>query len=107
MREIRLVALQFVALIAVAQTVQYPTSNVYLSAGDAQAILIPPSTASTLAAFTVDNPGAAGDDLFDVLVDDPQVIISLILPNKKSTPPAPTAQNPAARKPKPAAKYPP
>lgn len=63
----------------------------YLSAGDVQAILIPAST-STLAAFTVDHPNAGGGDFFDVVVDNPQVSISLIIPNGTEVTAA-TAQN--------------
>jgi hypothetical protein len=92
MKALSVVAFQCIAIVATAQTVQYATRNVYLSAGDAQAILVPPAAPSTIATFTVDHPSAMGGDFFDVVEDNPQVIVSLILPNGTEVTAA-TAQN--------------
>ncbi len=76
-------AFVFLILISVAdasaQTIPYPSGDASLEISNTQVASIPPSTASTRIAMVVDS-GRIGD-LFDIVTSNPNVAVSLILPN--------------------------
>ena len=58
----------------------FPTGSLPLIRSDAKATALPPATASTRLDFQVDASTASGD-FFDVIVDSPQVVVTLITPS--------------------------
>ena len=69
-----ILSLIVMSALVVGQT--FPTGTLPLSRSDAKAIVLAPATASTRVDFQVD-PSTASRDFFDVIVESPQVIITL------------------------------
>ena len=69
----------FVTSTLLGQVGPFPTDSVSLVPVNQQSVRIPASSPSTLPNITIDAP-PAGQETLDILVEDPNVIISLIVP---------------------------
>lgn len=63
-----------------AQVITLSSQTAAISASDVRNIAVPAGSASTLATFTLD-PVSGGHDIFDVVISDPGMVVSLLLPN--------------------------